>query len=279
MAQDDSPKPPPRRIDTAAKVRFLKGVRAGQTRVDAASGSGFGWQAFYQVRRRDPIFEFAWLAAMELCEMEKLEALRSEERLEALARDGVIEGQNRRLLQRKPRRGFKFDERRQQIFLDHFAGTADEHAAAEAAGVAYVTVRAKIRSDPGVAALRDEALQVAYAVLEAEAVRQRLEAQQRLRDNLDPKGELAHEFERVMKLLARYDRRDGRIASREHSASPGRAWNFADSIKELDRALDAFGRRRTPFPPGLRDSEDGGGGGARDGDGGGDGSDGDGGAG
>ncbi|HEX8449931.1 MAG TPA: hypothetical protein VF652_10110 [Allosphingosinicella sp.] len=264
MAQD-SDKRPPRRIDEAAKLRFLKGVRAGQARDDAAAGTGFGWHAFYQVRRRDPIYEFAWLAAMELSEMEKLEALRAAERLEALAEDGIIGGQNRRLLQRKPRRGFKFDERRQQIFLDHFAGTADEHAAAEAAGVAYVTVRAKVRSDPGFAALRDEALRMAYAVLEAEALRQRLEGQQKLRANLQPTGEIAEEFERVMKLLARYDRRDGRVASREHSASPSSAWSFEDSIKDLDRALDALGRRRAPFPPGLRDGENGSGGDGGDG--------------
>jgi hypothetical protein len=269
MAQD-SDKRPPRRIDEAAKLRFLKGVRAGQSRDDAAAGTGFGWHAFYQVRRRDPIYAFAWIVAMELSEMEKLESLRAAERLAALAEDGVIEGQNRRLLQRKPRRGFKFDERRQQIFLDHFAGTADEHAAAEAAGVAYATVRAKIRSDPGFAALRDEALRTAYAVLEAEALRQRLEAQQRLRGNLEPTGEMAEEFERVMKLLARYDRRDGRVASREHSASASSAWSFEDSIRDLDRALDAFGRR-LPFPPGLRDGEDGSGDGGGDGGDGGDG--------
>jgi hypothetical protein len=258
MVECDSGKAPKRRIDTAAKVRFLKGVRAGQSRDEAAAGTGFCWRAFYQVRRRDPIYEFAWLMAMELSEMEKLEAVRAAERLDALAEDGVIEGQNRRLLQRKARRGFKFDERRRQIFLDHFAGTADEHAAAKAAGVAYVTVRATIRRDPGFAALRDEALQVAYAVLEAEAVRQRLEAQQRLRDNLEPKGELAQEFERVMKLLARYDRKDGRIASREHMASPTRTWSFEDSIKALDKALDSLGARRAPFPPSL--GEDGAGG-------------------
>lgn len=261
MPQDDSPKPPPRRIDAAAKVRFLKGIRAGQSRDDAAAGTGFCWRAFYQIRRRDPVYEFAWLAAMELSARDAQDARRVAERLDALAEDGTIGGQNRRLLQLKPNRGFRFDERRQQIFLDYFAGTADEHAAAEAAGVAYVTVRSHIRRDPGFAALRDEALRMAYAVLEAEAVRQRLAAQQRLRDNLEPKGEMAQEFERVMKLLARYDRRDGRVATREHSASPNRAWSFEDAIKALDRALDSLGRRRAPFPPGLLEDKSGDGGG------------------
>ncbi|HYW16463.1 MAG TPA: hypothetical protein VE891_09970 [Allosphingosinicella sp.] len=267
MPQDDSPKAPPHRIDLEAKVRFLKGVRAGQARMDAAAGSGFGWQAFYQLRRRDPIYEFAWLAAMELSARDKADARRVAEQLRALAEDGTIEGQNRRLLQLKPNRGYRFDERRQQIFLDYFAGTADEHAAAEAAGVAYVTVRALIRRDPGFAALRDEALRMAYAVLEAESVRQRLAAQERLRDNLEPKGEMAQEFERVMKLLARYDRKGGGVASREHMASPSRAWSFEDAIKALDKALDSLGTRRAPFPPGLDDGS----GNGRDGNGGGDG--------
>ncbi|HEX8240355.1 MAG TPA: hypothetical protein VF574_11510 [Allosphingosinicella sp.] len=56
---------------------------------------------------------------------------------------------------------------------------------------------------------------MAYDRLEAESVRQRLEAQRRLSENLEPTGEIALEFERVMKLLARYDRRDGRLGARE----------------------------------------------------------------
>lgn len=248
MTRNDSPKPPPRRIDAAAKLRFLKGVRAGQSRRDAAAGTGFGWQAFYQIRRRDPLYEFAWLAAMELSARDAQDARRAAETLREVQAEGTIEGQNRRLLQLKRNRGYRFDERRKQIFLDHFAGTADEHAAAAAAGVSYVTVRSHVRRDPGFAALRDEALGMAYAVLEAEAVRQRLEAQQRLRANLDPKGEMAQEFDRVMKLLARYDRRDGRIATREHAPAPSRAFSFEDAIVALDKALDSLGSRRAPFP-------------------------------
>lgn len=259
MTQDDSDKPPPHRITLAAKVRFLKGVRAGESREEAAAGTGFGWKAFYQVRRRDPIYEFAWLAAMELCARDAQDAKRAADGLAEVQAEGTIEGENRRLLQLRVR-GHRFDERRKQIFLDHFAGTADEHAAAEAAGVAYSTVRSHLRSDPGFRALRDEALDMAYARLEAEAVRQRLEAQQRMRDNLEPKGETALEFERVMKLLARYDRKGGRIASREHQASASRTWSFEDAIKALDRALDSLGTRRAPFPPHLLEDKSGNGG-------------------
>lgn len=265
MAQDDSSKPPPRRIDLAAKMRFLRGLRAGQSRDDAAAGSGFSWRAFYSARRRDPIFEFAWLAALELSSVDERDARRAAEMLGEVEADGTIVGNNRRLFQlQKKRRGFSFDERRQQLFLDHFAGTADEDAAADAAGVARQTVRAHMLRNPEFAALRDEALHFAYARLEAEAVRQRLAAQQRLRDNLEPAGAVAQEFEQVMKLLARYDRKDGRIGSRTHTPSASRAWTFEQAIGALDKALDSLAIPRIPFRGG--DGEGGGdaGGGGED---------------
>ncbi|MFL6846652.1 MAG: hypothetical protein ACJ8ER_17435 [Allosphingosinicella sp.] len=191
------------------------------------------------------MFEFAWLAALELCAVDERDARRAAAMLEARRAGGRIAGNNKRVYQlHRARRGFSFTEKRQQIFLDHFAGTADEQAAADAAGVSRVTVRAFLRRNPEFAALREEALQHAYARLEAEAVRQRLAAAERLRDNLDPKGEMAQEFERAMKLLARFERRNGRIASREHAASESRAWSFEAAIVALDKALDAFGVRR-----------------------------------
>jgi len=72
---------------------------------------------------------------------------------------------------------------------------------------------------------------------------------------------MAEEFERVMKLLARYDRKGGRIGSREHRPSASRAWSFEDAIKALDKALDSLGARRAPFPPGLLQDKSGDGGG------------------
>lgn len=249
MAENDSGKSPPRRIDVAAKERFLKALRAGASRNEAAAGSGFSWRAFYQVRRRDPVFHFGWLAALELSAVDERDARRAAARLAERRAGGAIETGNRRLLQLKKRRGFSFDERRQQLFLDYFAGTADEDAAADAAGVSRQTVRAHLRRNPEFATLRDEALHHAYARLEAEALRQRLAAQQRLRDNLEPTGEIAQEFERVMKLLARYDRRGGRIGSRDHAPSASRVFTFEQAISALDKALDALAIPRTAFLP------------------------------
>src|SRR5688500_7632506 len=159
MLQHDSPKPPPRRIDVAAKARFLRMLRAGASRKDAAAGSGFSWRAFYEARRRDPIFEFGWLAALELSAVDERDARRAAQRLAERQAEGVIETGNRRVVQlKRKRRGFSFDERRQQLFLDYFAGTADEDAAADAAGVSRQTVRAHVRRNPEFAALREEAL-------------------------------------------------------------------------------------------------------------------------
>lgn len=249
MAEGDSEKGPRRRIDIAAKARFLEGLRTGETRAEAAAGSGFSWRAFYQVRRRDPVFEFAWRAALELSAVDERDARRAAGRLAERKAGGAIEPNNHRLLQRKVRRGFSFTEKRQQIFLDHFAGTADEKAAAEAAGVSYQTVRAHCRRHPDFAALRDEALELSYAILHAEAVRQRLAAQQRLRDNLEPAGEMAQEFERVMKLLARHDRRNEAGGRRGPVPAASRTFTFEQAVVALDKALDALAVRRLPLPP------------------------------
>lgn len=246
-------KAPRRRIDVAAKARFLAGLRAGETRAEAAAGSGFSWRAFYQVRRRDPIFEFGWLAALELRAVDERDARRAAARLAERKADGAIEPGNQRLLQRKVRRGFKFTEKRQQIFLDHFAGTADFEASAEAAGVSEQTVRKHLRTDPGFAALRDEALRLSYPLLEAEAVRERLATLKRLRDNLEPSGETAREFERVMKLLDRHDRRDGRIAGREVRRGRQRSLGGDEAFAELDKRLRHLGIRRGLLPPPARD--------------------------
>ena len=242
-------KAPRRRIDVAAKARFLAGLRAGETRAEAAAGSGFSWRAFYQVRRRDPIFRFGWLAALELCAVDERDARRAAARLAERKANGVIQPNNQRLLQRKVRRGFKFTEKRQQAFLDHFAGTADAAASAEAAGVSYKTVRAHYRKDPEFAALHDECLRHCYPMLEAEAVRQRLAAQQRLRDNLEPTGEMALEFERVMKLLARFDRLESGMPGRPHRPAESRVATFEEAILALDKKLRAFGLRRGIVPP------------------------------
>ncbi|MBV8685765.1 MAG: hypothetical protein JOZ90_13285 [Alphaproteobacteria bacterium] len=241
MDPPDSPPPPRRLIDLTAKARFVAALRAGAPREAAAARVGFPLKSLYAARARDPVFRLAWEWAMDLNAVD--------ERGGELARkvpdgdDVRIVPHNKRRLQRRRMSWVRFTERRQQIFLDHFAGTADAQAAAAAAGVTYATVRVHYRRHPEFAALWDEALRMGYAALEAEALRQRLEAQRRLSENLEPAGEIAQEFERVMKLLARYDRKGGRIGTRERAPLAGQAWTFDQAIAALDKRLRALGLR------------------------------------
>jgi hypothetical protein len=239
---DDKGDSPSRRlIGKAVKAHFLSALRDGARREAAAAACSFALNSFYNARRADPLFHFAWQWARAHAAIDQRGgelALRTPEG----ERIRIAPG-NRRVLQRRRMSWVRFTEGRQQIYLDHFAGTADAEAAAAAAGVSRYAVEAHCRKHPEFAALRDETLRFAYAKLEAEAVRQRLAAQQRLKENLEPAGEMAQEFERVMKLLARYDRRDGRIARREVGYGHERRPTFEEAIAVLDKRLRALGLR------------------------------------
>jgi hypothetical protein len=216
MDENDSDKLPRRLIEERDKARFLSLLRDGTGREEAAAAAGFPLGSFYNVRKRDLIFRLGWEWAMDLAAIDERGGELSRRAAEGKP-DDRIAPKNGRLLQRQKMRWVKFTAKRQQIYLDHFAGTADSEAAAAAAGVTTHAVRAHGRKNSEFEAAESEALRHAYARLEAEAVRQRLEAQRKLSDNLEPTGEIAEEFERVMKLLARYDRKDGRVARRAPS--------------------------------------------------------------
>jgi hypothetical protein len=242
----DSARPPQRLIDAAAKARFAAALRAGAARAEAAAQAGFALKSLYRARQRDPVFRLGWIWALELSAADEQAArgrARGDEAGAGAAVPVRIAPQGGRPLQRRRMRWVRFTEARQQIFLDHFAGTADAHEAAEAAGVCYATVTAHRRRHPEFAAAWDAALREAVVRLEAEAVRQRLEMQRRLADNLEPSGEMAAEFERVMKLLARWDRRDGRIGAREVGHGRQRRWSFEEACVALDKRLRSLGLR------------------------------------
>jgi len=243
----DSRGPARRLIDAEAKARFLAALRANAHRDAAAAAAGFPLKSLYGARRRDPVFRLGWIWALELSAGDEQAARRTPSPIG----DDVpvrIAPQGGRVLQRRRMRWVKFTEKRQQIFLDHFAGTADAEAAAEAAGVCYATVRNHYRKHPEFAAAWHEALRQAVTALEAEAVRQRLDMQRRLAENLEPKGEMAAEFERVMKILARWDRRDGRTGPREVSRGHLKSWSFDEAMVSLDKRLRALGARSLPSP-------------------------------
>jgi hypothetical protein len=241
MSESESATGRRRRIGAEAKTRFLDALRAGLKRDDAAAQAGFTANGFYYARKGDPLFARAWTWAADLSAADQRAAYNAAN--PAASPDAHIAANRNRQLQRRIIRRPRFDERRKRLFLDHFAGTADAHAAAAAAGIGYPTVNVHRREDLAFAAAWDEALAFAYALLEAEAVRQRLEGQQRLRDGRCPTGEIAHEFDRVMQLLNRYDRRDGRIGLREVGDGRHKRWSFDDAIEALDKKLRALGLR------------------------------------
>lgn len=241
MSRKSDSQAPRRRIDGEMKTRFVEALRSGTPRKDAAAAEGFSLEAFYCARKRDPLFRSAWIWGMEVRAVEERETRIAGE-MAAAAEGYEIEPNNRRLLQRRRGRGNRFTDRRKQMFLDHFAGTADLAASARAAGVSISTVYKHRRADPVFAAGWDEALRTAYALLEAEAVRQRLEAQQRAAFAPIPSAEAALEFERVVKLLARLDRQGGR-GVREVGRGGEKRASFEDAIRSLDRKLRALGAR------------------------------------
>ncbi len=247
MGGTDSGRPQRRRVDEAAKAGFVAALRNGTARDEAAAAQGFTAEAFYYLRKRDAVFRLAWIWAIDLSARDQREA----QRAASLAREAEgdpIESNNRRMLQRRRARGIRFTDSRKQVYLDHFAGTADLQASADAAGVHMSTVYKHLRIDPVFAEGNEDALRRAYALLEAEAVRQRLEALRRAPFEPQPIGEGAKEFERVIQLLARLERRDGRIGMRQRGQGALKRWTFEESMALLDKKLRALGARRLPPP-------------------------------
>lgn len=245
-----------RRIDDAAKLCFLAGLRDGLNRDEAARRAGFTANAFYGACRRDPLFALARRWALDLSAADG----RAARNVAALPGTGDITPTGGRRLQRRHIRRARFDDRRKRLFLDHYAGTADAEAACAAAGIAKSTFTQHRRKDPEFAAACAEALAIAYADMEAESLRARREAQRNLRDGICPAGEAAKEFDRQMKLLERHDRKHGGIGLREVGPGGQQRADFWDFIAAADRKLRALGARHgieaEPIQPPRAASDD-----------------------
>jgi hypothetical protein len=240
-------------IDAAAKVAMLAAIREGRRLEELAAAYGVTLQAFYSARRRDPLFAAAWGNA------HRISAEAERRPVEAEAGDGIrIASNNRRLLQQRWLRHVRFDSARKGVFLAFFAQSCDLAASAAAAGICERTVHHHLRSDPAFAEAFQSALEEGYRALEAESVRQRLKAQERIRAAMEaaeaaglpiPVAEEGLEFDRTMKLLQRWERRDGRLGFRTVSPGRQRVWTFEESIALLDRKLDTLGLRLRASPP------------------------------
>lgn len=224
---------------------------------------------FYGARRRDPAFAAAWSEALS-------SSAADERRVRAYAERGTSAAQgrgevriasaNHRIYQRRVRRNVRFDADARAHFLGHFAATCDLRGSAAAAGVAESTVTLHRRADPLFAEAFDQALAEGYGALEAEILRQRLEGQRLLRNVLEhswpersrsrPDGtslgvgmDAAAEFERAMKLLARWDRRCGGVGFRQVRHGRQKPMDFEEAIELLDKRLRGLGVRIPPPEP------------------------------
>lgn len=212
------------KLDAQAMGAFLQVLMRGGSRKEAAAAGGFHLCTFERHRKRDDAFDAAWREADAKGNCPRF-----------------ISPANRRKWQLRRVRRPQFDAARKVIFLDHFAGTCDLTAAAEAAGVCVSTVNRHRRIDPVFAAECRAALEQGYERLQEEAVRARLEAQEAIRKGRMPKGEIPAEFDRQMKLLAQWRRPDGSLAPRRPGKAAARAWSFDEAIAILAKRLDALG--------------------------------------
>jgi hypothetical protein len=220
---------PERRVDSLAMGQFIQALRRGAGTVEAAKAAGFSVTSFYRKRRADPEFAAVWAEAMEASDAPRL-----------------IRPANGRQLQLRKTRKLHFTAAKKDVFLAHFAGTCDLAAAAEAAGVCVSTVRNHRLKDPEFNAGCEAALEQGYRHLEEEALRERLAAQERLRAGIVPAGEAAAEFDRQMKLLGQWRRRDGRLGPQARSREVLKRWSFDDSMKALEKRLKGL---NIPVPP------------------------------
>jgi hypothetical protein len=276
------------RVTAAAKAAVVDALAGGGRLRDVAAAHGVTTQALYKARKRDPVFDAGWRAAHAASAEAERRARREAgvDAPQAVLGSLVAEGRwapdqvrgdrregeerivsnNRRVLQRRKLRHVRFDTRRRAVFLTHFRWSCDAVAAAEAAGVCERTVYYHLQRDGAFAGEFQAALEESYVLLEAETVRRRIEAQAQLRAAIEayeagqgpfPSAATESEFERTMKLLARWDRRhDGRLGMQVKRPSASRRWTFEEAIALLDRNLRALGVRSTdPAPPGARSGE------------------------
>lgn len=240
-------------IDSAAKVAMLGALREGRRLGEVAACYGVTLQAFYSARRRDPLFAAAWRDA------HALSAEAERRPVEAADGDEIrIAPNNRRPLQRRRMRHVRFDERRKGAFLVHFAHSGDVIAAAAAAGVCERTVHNHRRSDPAFAASFQAALEESLVELETEAVRERLEAQRRLRAAVEaaeregtelPAGEQDVQFERTMRLLRYWRRRGGGSGGRRAGRGRLQSMDFFDAMALVGKRLRSLGIPIVALPP------------------------------
>jgi hypothetical protein len=246
------------RIGGKARAVFLRALRRGASHEQAARAAGFSRSAFFRLRRRDAGFAASCEAAVEVAARAapRRGAPRRCPQCGCLPGPGEAGGEayairparGRRLQRRRRASRVEFTPARQDVVLAHFAGTCNLAEAAEVAGVSESTVFKCLDRDPDFAERFGAALAQSYRRLETELLRQRLEAQKRLGPAATT-GEYEAEFERALKLLQRWERRDGSLGPRRQVRVPKEAHSVDEAIDAMERKLKAIGIPIRDFPP------------------------------
>lgn len=231
------------RIGDAAKAAFLGALGRGAAHEDAARAAGFSRSAFFRLRKRDAGFAALWEVAIELSAGTAAQRGSPRGAIPAPGEGGegfaICSGIGRRL-QRRRTRSLKFNEKRQEVFLGHFAGTCNLAESAEVAGVSESTVFNYLDRDPDFAGRFEAVLAQSYRHLEAELLRRRLEAQKR-QGPIEATGEFEREFDRALKLLQRWERKDGSLGPHRRVRAAKEAHSFDEAIDAIERKLKAIG--------------------------------------
>ncbi len=228
-----------KRMGPRALGTFVRALERGDTVLEAARKAGVHASSFYRRRQSCPGFAEAWDEAVSRSDAPLL----------------IAAGNKRRLQKRKSRR-IRFTRDRKEKFIAHFAATCDQKASAEAAGVCASTVDKHLARDPEFAAAWQAALEVGYAALEAELLRQQRAAHEAHRQRPEPAYRVApdpeaaaaaKDFERSLQLLIAWRRRDGRIGRRDSpSGDPRQRWSFDEAMALLEKKLNALAARSNP---------------------------------
>jgi hypothetical protein len=220
--------------------RFVEAIETGAHVVAAARAAGVHVSTLYRWRRQVAGFAQAWDAA----------AAKSSGPV-------LIAAGNGRALQKRRSRRVRFTPARKEEFLAHFARTCDAEAAAAEAGVCDSTVYKHLRADPAFAEAWQEAMEMGHQLLRAELVAEQMAARARYKASLDcardERGEEAaaeRDFERGLKLLESWQRREDSAARRAGRNGGGRPkwWDEEPSDEEMQaeilRRLAAIRRHR-----------------------------------
>ena len=212
-----------RSFDARAEGAVIRALRGGASVAGAARAAGYAVSTLYAAKGRSRLFREAWDEAVAEGDGEVL----------------IAAGNGRRIQLRRVRRRL-FSAKLQDEFLEHFAASCSIAAAAAEIGVGRSTVNKHLAEDGDFRERFDRVLEFAYRQLDAELVRQRLEAAQR--PQVDGGEALqAAEFDRALQLLREHKRGRPGGPDRHPGAPPRHA--------SLDEMCLALAKRLKKFPP------------------------------